>query len=385
MSPKKIIFLMPHPPTTDFQRKFFVYELIENNFLIEYWDIGSILGYDMVFPSNLKEINYLKIATLKALNAKMKQENNNVAFVIQLTRNLKSLPIYLLLNSGKKKTIFFGRGYLPFISQPKTTLSAFLQRVFSGNKKHLILSLVGSAIFKFLPIIKRHDLTFVAGNLAERLHKADSVKLSKIHHFDIDCSCSDNSRPSELPDNYCVFIDDFLPFHPDFSIQNNARVTAEKYYNALNNFFVEIEKRYDTTVAIAAHPKALYPVNPFGGRRVVFGETSSLVKNSAIVIAHASTAISYAVIYEKPLCLIFSEEIKKIHTHEYNQMKMTAEMLGCSLLNFEKEITIAMNIKVDKEKYETYYTEFLSNQMKDSVSHQIVVDEVSHLLASGDC
>jgi hypothetical protein len=385
MNSKKIIFIMPHPPTMDFQRKFFVNYLRENNFLIEYWDIGPIIGYDMLFPSNLEEINYLKFATLKALKAQLKQENTNVAFVIQLTRNLQSLPIYLLLSLGKKKTIFFGRGYLPFISQPNSSLITFFQKVFSAKKRQIIFSMVGVVIFKFLPIIKKHDLTFVAGGLAERLHEKDSIKLSKIHHYDIDCSFRDKSRLAELPDSYCVFIDDFLPYHPDFTIQNNVRVAAAPYYNILNNFFVAMEERYNTKVVIAAHPKAFYPVNPFEERQVVFGETSSLVKNALIVIAHASTAISYAVIYEKPICLIFSEEIKKIHSDEYKQMVVTAEMLGCSLLNFETDINRPINVNVDKEKYKNYYAEFLSNLMRENVSHEIVVDEINYLLAKNDC
>ena len=383
MSSKKIIFLMPHPPTTDFQRKFFVPELKENNFLIEYWDIGSALGYDMNFPSDLKEINYLKIATLKILKEKMKQENETVAFVVQLTRNLQTLPIYVLLKSGKTKTIFFGRGYLPFVSQPRADLRTRLRKIFS-NKKRLIPSLLSSVFFKFLPVIKKHDLTFVAGNLAERLHKVDSVRMAKIHHFDIDCSHGENSILSELPDNYCVFIDDFLPFHPDFSIQKNQMLNAENYYKNLNKFFAKIEKKLNTSIVIAAHPKASYIANPFESRAIVFGETNSLVKNAAVVLAHASTAISYAVIYEKPLCLLYSNDIKKIHPVIYHQMLVTAEILGCLILNFDETMVSSVKFDVDKTKYENYYKEFLSNEVNTTASFKIVIDDINSLLAANN-
>lgn len=378
---KKIIFIMPHLPTVDFQRKYFVNQLKENNFILEYWDVGPILGYDMKFISDLTDVNYTKIICLKELKLRLKYENHaDAVFVLQLTRNLQSLSIYSLFRLYNKRTVFFGRGYLPCVSQPKT-IGYYLNKVYRGGKN--LSSIIYATIFRFLPVIKKYDLVFAAGTLAERLHLNDAIKISKIHHFDVDHSTDKNVENNFIAD-CCVFIDDFMPFHPDFSLGSSDTINADNYYNSLNNFFDTVEKKLGKTIIIAAHPKATYKNNPFNKRTIVFGDTNSLVKNSVFVFTHASTAIAYAVIYEKPLCLIFSDEIKSVHFDIYNLMIMTSKILDCPILNFEKNSSFDLaDCTVDKKKYEDYYVEFLSNEANTRLSSEIVIDEINNLFRTG--
>ena len=59
---------------------------------------------------------------------------------------------------------------------------------------------------------------------------------------------------------------------------------------------------------IAAHPRSEYEKigNMFNDRIFIRDKTVNLVKFSNFVIAHSSTSISYAILYEKYVNIIFS-------------------------------------------------------------------------------
>lgn len=64
---------------------------------------------------------------------------------------------------------------------------------------------------------------------------------------------------------------------------------------------------------IAAHPRSDYPGKPdcFEGRSIIQGKTASLIRDSSFVIAHSSTAINFAVLYQKPVLFITTDELQK--------------------------------------------------------------------------
>jgi hypothetical protein len=382
---KKIIFILPLPPTIDFHRKFFVKKFQDDNFSTEYWDVGSILGYDMKFTCEIDGISYNKIASVKELKFRLKCENySSTVFVLQVTRSLQSLPIYYLLSRLNKKTVIFARGYLPSFGRLEKSSLYYLRMLLDPNNiKHLFFSRAYLFINRVLKIIKKYDVAFVAGNIGEKINYADAIRIARIHHSDIDTAVADDQRSLNLnlPDNYSVFIDEYLPYHPDFTSTGKSTINAAAYYASLNNYFDMIEKKCETTIVIAAHPKAIYETNPFNERAIVFNETNNLVKNARIILTHASTAISFAVIHEKLLCLIYNDEIRKNHPPLYNQMLKTADILGCPIFNFEVDIHSDLaNIGVDKIKYKHYYADFLSNADGSRDSFQIVCDEINLLL-----
>jgi hypothetical protein len=379
---KKIIYVQPHPPTVDFGCKYFVKQFQENNFDTEYWDMGPLLGYDMKFPADFNGLNYIKILNLRELTVRLEAEEwANVVFVLQLFQTLQSFPIYFLFSRLNKKTVFFGRGYLPALEHSKKGLFYYIRMIFNvKNIKAQFLSRSHRALNKIFPAIKKYDVVFVAGNLAERVHVKDAVKISRIHHYDIDFSNADEESPADVPGDYFVFLDEYLPFHPDFGGAEN-RINPATYYASLNSYFDRIEKKYRIRFVIAAHPKASYRNNPFDNRTIIFNKSNALVKNAKCVFTHASTAVSFAVIHEKPLYLVHSDEIRKIHPHLYNQMIKTSEILGCAIQNFEAANDESLEIfGVDKMKYMNYYTEFLSSGVATGNTFPIVFEEINLLL-----
>ena len=77
-----------------------------------------------------------------------------------------------------------------------------------------------------------------------------------INYFDYDDFLSTKFSQRIIPEKYCVFHDEYLPHHPDFSMLGINTVDEKLYYKDLNIFFNLIEETYKVKVVIAAHPKA---------------------------------------------------------------------------------------------------------------------------------
>lgn len=370
----------------DFARRYFLNE-IRAAFDVEYWDVGPIVGYDMDYDGDLHGLAYTRVSSLVTLWRKLRLEARpGVVFAAQVTRSLRSWPIYLLLKGFRAKTVFFGRGYLPVPKSLDSGIVHYVRRfIRTRNRWSMLSSLAGAAIYKLLPAVHKYDVVFVAGAFAERSHANDADKLSRVNHFDLDWALADLPPPDGLPARYAVFIDEFLPYHPDMTTFGANAVRADLYYGCLNAFFDHFEHVHGLPVIVAAHPKATAGYSPYGGRPVFHDASNALIKRSAMVFAHVSTAIAFAVIHQRPLCLIYNEQTLQIHPNQYDPMVRTAEILGCPLLNIQDNRDAdRVEFRVDIGRYQDYLNEFLSAKGVDvRNSAEIVMADIVHLASAG--
>ncbi len=330
---------------------------------------------------------YTRISGLREFGQRLKHEDGGTVFVAQVTRSLPSFSIYVALGWFRKKTVFFGRGYLPsFTRSDKTLLDYVRQLVRTKNRLAWLTTLASSAVYKLLPVVGKYDVAFVAGTTAERIHAVDAVRISRIDHFDVDCAMVDAPPAPGLPERYAVFIDEFLPYHEDMDTFGTNPVNANDYFGSLNRFFGYFEGQHGITVVIAAHPKASYDRNPYGGRAIFYDATNALIKGAALVFAHISTAMAFAIIHQRPLCLIYCDQQKLTHPNQYDPMVQTAAVLGCPLLDIQDNRQADLvEFRVDRDKYQTYYAEYLSaRDAGGRRSAEVVIDEIKHLMAPDD-
>lgn len=153
-----------------------------------------------------------------------------------------------------------------------------------------------------------------------------------------------------------VFIDQYLPFHPDrLYHESDNQLAPYTYYSSLCNFFEIVEKNMRTRIIIAAHPKSDYDSKPdyFCGRDIIKGNTANLIKESSFVIAHASTSINFALLYFKPLIFITTDGIQKQNTGK-NIMGLYISAVAASLDKTPINIDRITTFDWDKE---TQYNE----------------------------
>lgn len=182
------------------------------------------------------------------------------------------------------------------------------------------------------------------------------------HTLDYDIFLEAGDTKTEKKD-YAVFLDEYFPYHPDFLVKviHSVCLNPSKYYGGLNNFFKEIEHKSGLPVLIAAHPSSQYDLKPgcFEKREVMKGKTTELVRNARFVIAHSSTSVNFAVLYQKPIIFLTSDEINQ--TWYGNMIRNFASQFNKKPLNVDSgmEWDLAAELIMDEESYQRYYTNYI--------------------------
>ncbi len=151
------------------------------------------------------------------------------------------------------------------------------------------------------------------------------------------------NKGDEIPKvPYAVFVDDSLPYASDWTILGmSAPVTAQCYYPAMRRLFDAIEAFWGMPVVVAAHPSSKLDERVklgFRGRVLIHGQTADLVRNARAVLLHGSTAMSFAVLAEKPILFLTSEELAS-SSYGLHVKTMSAE-LGQVPLNIDYQTNI---------------------------------------------
>ena len=135
--------------------------------------------------------------------------------------------------------------------------------------------------------------------------------------------------------NYVVYVDNFFPFHPDI-LNRDSHVDpirlAPLFYSSLNAFFSKVERHYGCKVVIAAHPSSVYTNNPFDDRDIIYNKTCELIKNCTAVCMHTSNALSYAILFNKPLALLTNKAFQQAQL-EFMRLENISSMLSMKLIN----------------------------------------------------
>ena len=155
--------------------------------------------------------------------------------------------------------------------------------------------------------------------------------------------------------------------------------TVENWYPSLVNFFNHIESKFGLTVEIAAHYKSKHePYSQyFGGNRLVkYNDTYNMVKESKFVITLNSTAVSYAVILNKPILFIYSNELLQ-ETNTMNYINDLSNYLGTKPINLNNlPSNISEYLIIDKEKYSRYIREILTSNDSLNPNYKIIIEKI---------
>lgn len=192
----------------------------------------------------------------------------------------------------------------------------------------------------------------------------DRTKRVWVHSLDYDlylkslenCMSSGRSR-------YAVFLDGYWPFHPDYlSLGVDSPVDPTTYYRKVNVFFDEIERKTGLHIIIAAHPRSNYGNLPryYANREVIAGQTVSLIKDAELILAHYSTSLGIAALFEKPIVLFTMNELEN-YEMDARYIRAYSEALGKSFINIDsnKKIDLNYELRIDKMAYKQYVENYI--------------------------
>ena len=183
--------------------------------------------------------------------------------------------------------------------------------------------------------------------------------------------------------NYAVFLAAPGPKNPNDSLFWKIKMADKPadYYNALNNFFLDIERIYKTKVIIALHPKSPRNkrIKELDERFSYYNKTLELVKNSKFIINFASTSISYALLFKKPIFFIYTEAQKNKTPGEVKFTEFLHRLVGGKLINIDaySEKDLEPINQIDVKKYQEYIKNYMSFKSRNKPNYQIIYELIS--------
>ena len=155
--------------------------------------------------------------------------------------------------------------------------------------------------------------------------------------------------------------------HEDYKLNYKYHTVpvSKKYFKEMNNFFSDLEKKFQLEVIIAMHPNCYIKnyLKNFDFRKCIKSRTARLVKDSAFVISHASsTAINFAIIYNKPLIFVTTNEMQKSYlTYKRNLIKKKIFKHNfINISNLHKE-SFPKKFKIENQIYKNYLNNYINS------------------------
>ena len=314
MLSERIIFLCEDQYSRYDHNRYGIDTLEKRGFTVEYWDCSKILQYFEGQPpfQGLQRVSdtdgFSGLRCFEEKNFLLDSISHLTSRDVLIIRSTLTTKTWSLLRHISNTEVVWGMaalGNLPIPPEEKSFQSR-LKKLFRKPSAGI------NFILRKLPLTRLgfRPLDFIlhggAHPVSEMIAymKGTNTRILDAHSFDYDSHLrAVSNREEVLPPAEVVFLDDGGPFHRDCFLHNTTfPCSAEEYYFNLNSFFQLVEKKFGYSVVVASHPRMDYEEkgNPFGGRRIVQGETQKWVRSSNFVISFCSTAVSFAVIYKKP-------------------------------------------------------------------------------------
>ena len=372
----KVVFFRYLPLTKKVFGDFYMQELQNAGFDVEYWYLPFVIN----IPKQVEifEHRYVKVIhSYKALNERLKHEDKEHTIFISIqTYTGNVLWLYWIMSKNNCRLSVFGKNMIPVSSIPieKKYKSLSLSSVFYAISNRL------AYYFKKIGIIKSYEILFLSAESGINAY-GYSTKRERFYSKHILVNSDDYDRALSVKEGericdeeYIVFIDECLPLHPDIQICGIKAMNADIYYRDLNAFFDRIEEEFGLRVIIAAHPKALIYKEKdfFNGRKIMFGKTLELIRDSRFVLFHDSTSVGYAVFYNKPVISLVSNSIKDGQNTTYYSILEFSKQLNSHLIFIDDYIKnndciLLDKISIDKDAYNRYKYRYLTNPETENI------------------
>lgn len=380
---RKIIYLGYAPLNLKSSRDFFIHDLKRDGLDVEYWDLTEIYFPHLKLASGVEEDWIFKINHLRDFKDKLEEyRGKEVVFFMTFPFDGSVRRLYRILTQGRHRIHIITKGMLPIPSLSSgQLLSKILNKLSVKNIQRFLKNKLALA-YKSLNLVKTFDTIYFAGADSLKIagvgfrKDAQIATLVPINSSDYDDYLLIVGGDRLIKERYVVFLDEYLPHHPDFMMFGVDTVSSDAYYASVNLYLEKIEKAFNLEVVIAAHPKAerYKERNFFNGRTVLFNKTAELVKNSEFVLAHMSTAVGFAVLSQKKVQFFYTNELSERMQSHLNIIKFYAECLGTTAINIDVSTEIPTDIEsFDVLKYEDYkYCYLTSKETENRNSYEII-------------
>lgn len=392
---KKIIFFVEVTFGKRDYERFGIEILIKNGLDVEIWDFTPILhpkGYNTyALPDPIKLDYYHVFQTKEDALSKIVTINQSCFVMNFIPYNVNALQIFRLI-SKKKIPYGYRASAYPSVDSSVSSYNIFrkifikLKKLESGDIELFLNYLLRKIPSKFFGVAPARMImaTGEKYKMDNRVPIGSSTEIVWGHTLDYDIYLKEKEEDVvQEEQRVAVFLDEYLPFHPDYVYCGlKPFSTPEEYYPLLCKFFNFLEKKYKIKIIIASHPRSHYEKHPdyFEGRPVIRGKTAELVNSAAFVVAHSSTSLNFAVLFKKPI--IFTTTNSLMRSMQGPWIDTMAGLMGKRAINLDEsvDINIANELTIDEEKYRSYKNAYIKKDGTEELPFwQIVANRIKKM------
>ena len=236
---------------------------------------------------------------------------------------------------------------------------------------------------------KKPKYIFCAGrkHYADSKKKFKNSKIIKIPSFDCDEKILINQKRLNLFNNskdYAVYLDmgynhpdELYPYTKAFPPEGAHAYNT--WYNPLNNFFKKFISCTNLDLKIAAHPRPKYKKNSIKFGKIYFNKTIELISKCKIVLLHRSTAMHFAILFQKPLMFLIADNHTSTTKRWTNNLAdyFNKKPINMSVVKFNKEI-FNKEIKFNKKIYSDFKKDFIVDiENPNKASYEIIFNSIN--------
>ena len=236
---------------------------------------------------------------------------------------------------------------------------------------------------------KKPKYIFCAGkkHYTDSKKKFKNSKIIKIPSFDCGEKIVISKKKLNLFKNskdYAVYLDigynhpDILYPYKKYFFQESAKEYNARY-NPLNNFFKKFISSTNLDLKIAAHPGMQDKKNPIKFGKIYFNKTIELISKCKIVLLNRSTAIHFAVLFQKPLMWLIADNYP-INDKRWTNIQadyFNKKPINMSVVKFNKEI-FNKEIKFNKKIYSDFKKDFIVDiENPNKASYEIIFNSIN--------
>ena len=375
----KVAFFIDTPFNLRDYERYGIGLLREGGFEVEIWDFTPALNEQLRQRVQVDKAttfhNYFLFESKRTAVEAINNLQQQMAIISLLGYGAATYPIYHAVS--QKVNLVYGFLFvnkLPNIGKDNRRSLSILYRRFANIALYKVIDYLFSKLHFKTVGIRPADFVITAGN--DTIPGGQPVDLTtrrlSFHALDYDLYLDAKKEDIQGPEENktAVFLDEYLPFHPDFiRLGVDSYAGPEEYYPLLVKYFDYLEKTYGFQVVIAAHPRSRYENHPdyFEGRSVIRGDTVKVVRSSSVVITHCSTSINFAILFEKPVIFVTSDKLQKTYEGAYIDAMATA--LGKKSINLNRDIDVDIGgqLMVDRNAYRHYKNAYIKNEESEDL------------------
>lgn len=326
--------------------------------------------------STMKLPNMYLISSLSELNGALKDSSGGIAIDYVGAFSLRAIWLFHCLKEKGIKLVVMDSGAYPLPEERNVVGLSKSKLIYAIKDRYIQRSLnavIRKIALKVLPD-QSPDFALVSGTSwmsDPRFNRA--AKKIAAHSFDYEKYLQLRSLPSSRGFDYAVYLDENIADHEDNAELGYAAPASErKFLGALTKFFTEFEAVSGMPILVAGYPTEQPGARSkiYGDREIIYAETADLIRNAKVVFAHASTAISFAVLWRRPLVFLTSDEITG--SWYYPWIEAPRKILKASIVNINSETPGQCDIdewqKVDHSAYKRYKDTYIKSQGSPEIS-----------------